>query len=71
MIYLILMTWVTLSALFAFNPEHAWKFYSIYAPSMWVAPVVVFATIHDLEVAQTRVVGLRRRHRFQRIQVRI
>lgn len=49
-VYLALMTWVTLSAVFAYDQAHAWQFYSSYAPSMWVAPIVVFATINNLKL---------------------
>jgi putative inorganic carbon (hco3(-)) transporter len=49
-IYLMLMLWLTLSAAFAYNQSHAWGFFQIFMPSMWVSPIVMFAVIHDLRL---------------------
>lgn len=49
-IYLALLCWVTLSAAYAYDSAHAWNFYRIFLPSMWISPIVVFATIHDLRL---------------------
>lgn len=52
-IYLILMLWVTLSAIFAFDPTQAWQFYWIFVPSMWLSPVLMFSTIHDIRLLRS------------------
>jgi probable O-glycosylation ligase (exosortase A-associated) len=49
-IYLFLLFWLTLSAAFAYDTRHAWDFYKIFMPSMWLAPVLMVATIHDLKL---------------------
>lgn len=49
-IYLALLSWVTLSTAYAYDTRHAWAFYWIFLPSMWISPIVMFATIHDLRL---------------------
>src|SRR5690606_16380938 len=39
-VYLLLLTWITVSTLFAFNVDRSWNFYKTILPSMWVAPIV-------------------------------
>lgn len=48
-IYLLFLSWITLSAFFAFDSKVAWETYMIFLPSMWVAPILLFATIHELQ----------------------
>lgn len=47
-VFICLLLWITLSAMFAFDPDVAWQTYSRFVPSMWVAPILLFATIRDL-----------------------
>ncbi len=47
-LYLCIMLWITLSAAFAFDTKHAWDFYGIFVPALFVTPVVLFACVHDL-----------------------
>jgi putative inorganic carbon (HCO3(-)) transporter len=49
-IYLILMFWLTISALFAFSPPVAWSTYREFLPSMWLSPILIYATINDLDL---------------------
>lgn len=49
-IYLVFLLWITLSCVFAYDTTHAWATYKYFLPSMWVTPVLVFATIHDLRL---------------------
>ena len=49
-VYLVFLSWLTLSAFTAYDTVHAWEFYAIYLPSMWVSPVVMLATIRDLRL---------------------
>lgn len=48
-IYLIFLCWITIGTFFAYDTELAWQTYWHYLPSMWIAPVLLFATIHDLK----------------------
>lgn len=50
LVFIALLCWVTLSMIFAFNVEIAWQVYRQYAPSMWVAPILLFGTIRDLNL---------------------
>lgn len=49
-VYVLFLVWITLSTAFAFNSNLAWEYYRTFLPSMWVAPLVLFATIHDLRL---------------------
>jgi probable O-glycosylation ligase (exosortase A-associated) len=49
-VFLALLGWITLSAVFAYNEDQAWIAYRRFLPSMWLAPIVLFATIHDLRL---------------------
>lgn len=49
-VYLGFLVWITLSTMFAFNEARAWEYYRTFLPSMWVAPVLLFATIRDLSL---------------------
>lgn len=49
-IYLVFLVWITISTFFAYDAEIAWETYWMYLPSMWVAPILLFATIHDLKL---------------------
>jgi probable O-glycosylation ligase (exosortase A-associated) len=49
-IYLVFLVWITISTFFAYDAEIAWETYWAYLPSMWVAPILLFATIHDLKM---------------------
>jgi len=49
-VFLALLCWITLSAVYAYDPEQAWQAYGRFLPSMWMAPIVLFATIHDLRL---------------------
>lgn len=49
-VYLLLLFWITVSSIFAFDTEVAWQAYRKFLPSMWVAPILLFATIHDLRL---------------------
>lgn len=49
-VYTLFLVWITLSTAFAFNSDLAWQYYRTFLPSMWVAPFVLFATIHDLRL---------------------
>jgi putative inorganic carbon (hco3(-)) transporter len=47
---LLLLSWITLSTVFAFRPEIAWTFYGMFVPSLIMMPFVLVATIRDLEL---------------------
>jgi len=49
-VFICLVLWITLSAKFAFDPDIAWRAYTRFVPSMWVAPILLFATIRDLNL---------------------
>jgi len=49
-VFLAFLCWITLSTAFAYNEDVAWSTYRRFLPSMWLAPVVLFATIHDLRL---------------------
>src|SRR5574342_1419676 len=49
-VFLLLLCWITLSAVYAYNEEQAWEAYRRFLPSMWLAPILLFATIHDLRL---------------------
>ena len=49
-VFLALLCWITLSATYAYNEEQAWQAYRRFLPSMWLAPILLFATIHDLRL---------------------
>lgn len=49
-VFICLLLWITLSTMFAFNQDIAWQTYARFAPSMWVAPILLFATIRDLNL---------------------
>lgn len=49
-LYMLLMLWITLSTAFAFNTQISWAIYKAYMPTMLLAPIVIFATIHDLDL---------------------
>ncbi len=49
-VYLALLFWITLCAVYAFDEDQAWVAYRRFLPSMWLAPIVLFATIHDLRL---------------------
>lgn len=49
-VYFLFLAWITLSAMNAFRPARAWELYWTYLPSMWVAPLVLFATIRELDL---------------------
>jgi len=49
-VFLALLCWITLSAVYAYDSEQAWLAYRRFLPSMWLAPLVLFATIHDLRL---------------------
>ncbi len=48
-IYLFLMGWITLSACYAYDPKDTWEFCQAYLPSMWVSPILIFATVRELD----------------------
>ena len=48
-IYLVFLIWITISTFFAYDTNIAWEVYWVYLPSMWVTPILLFATIHDLK----------------------
>lgn len=50
LVYFGFLVWVTLSCLFAYDPNRAWLTYKAFLPSMWIAPIVLFATIHKLQL---------------------
>lgn len=50
LVFIALLIWVTLSMIYAYNVEIAWQVYRQYAPSMWVAPILLFGTIRDLNL---------------------
>lgn len=47
-IYLLFLSWLTLSAVFAYYPSVAWAIYKEFLPSMWISPVLMYAAINDL-----------------------
>lgn len=49
-VFVCLLVWITLSTMFAFDPGVAWQTYMRFLPSMWVAPILLFATIRDLNL---------------------
>lgn len=49
-IYIIFLCSITISTFLAFSSERAWLTYKAFLPSMWVTPIVMFATIHDLQL---------------------
>lgn len=49
-VYTLFLVWITLSTAFAFKGDLAWEYYRAFLPSMWVAPFVLFATVHDLRL---------------------
>jgi probable O-glycosylation ligase (exosortase A-associated) len=49
-VFICLLIWITLSTMFAFDPGVAWQTYMRFLPSMWVAPILLFATIRDLNL---------------------
>ena len=49
-VFLALLCWITLSSVYAYDQEQAWLAYRRFLPSMWLAPIVLFATIHDLRL---------------------
>jgi probable O-glycosylation ligase (exosortase A-associated) len=49
-IYIIFLFWITISTLLAFNSELAWITYKRFLPSMWIAPIFLFSSIHDLRL---------------------
>jgi probable O-glycosylation ligase (exosortase A-associated) len=49
-VFIALLCWITLSAIYAYDTEVAWVAYRRFLPSMWLAPIVLFATIHDLRL---------------------
>ena len=49
-VFVAFLCWITLSAVYAYNSEQAWLAYRRFLPSMWLAPIVLFATIHDLRL---------------------
>lgn len=49
-IYIAFLCCLTISSFLAYNSEHAWAIYKIFLPSMWVTPIIMFATIHDLQL---------------------
>lgn len=48
-IYMFFLCCITISTLLAFNFEIAWITYKSFLPSMWITPLVMFASIHDLQ----------------------
>jgi len=49
-VYLVLFAWLTLSTAFAFDSAHAWEFYRGFVPSLVAMPVVLLATVRDLDL---------------------
>lgn len=49
-VFLLLLIWITASTFLAFDSEVAWQAYWRFLPSMWVAPILLFATIHNLRL---------------------
>lgn len=49
-IYIVFLFWITISTFLAYNSELAWITYKRFLPSMWVAPVFLFFSIHDLQL---------------------
>lgn len=47
-IYLMLLTWLTISAFASFDPPIAWATYREFIPSMWFSPVLMYAAINNL-----------------------
>lgn len=50
LIYITFLCCITISTFLAYNSERSWITYKIFLPSMWVTPIVIFATIHDLQL---------------------
>ena len=50
LVYILLLIWLTLSAILAFSPPVAWEFYKEFLPSMIVSPILMYATINDLDL---------------------
>lgn len=49
-IYIVFLCCLTVSSFLAYNSERAWIIYKIFLPSMWVTPIISFATIHNLKL---------------------
>lgn len=50
LIYLAFLSSLTVSTIFAYDSVRAWSMYNRFLPPMWVTPIVVFATIHNLKL---------------------
>ena len=50
LVYISFLCCITISTFVAYNSERAWVTYKTFLPSMWVAPIFLFATIHDLRL---------------------
>lgn len=50
LVFLALLCWLTISTIFAFEAETAWQTYMRFVPSMWIAPILLFATIRELSL---------------------
>ena len=48
-VYLLLLTWITISAFNSFYPPMAWSTYKEFLPSMWLSPILMYAAINSLE----------------------
>lgn len=49
-IYLLILSALTLSTILAYSPSTAWTMYNWFLPPMWITPIVIFSTIHDLNL---------------------
>lgn len=50
LIYLAFLSSLTISTIFAYDSARAWNMYNRFLPPMWVTPIVIFATIHNLKL---------------------
>jgi putative inorganic carbon (HCO3(-)) transporter len=50
LVYMLFLSWITVSTFLAYDTNTAWHVYKDFLPSMWVAPIFLFATIRDLKL---------------------